>query len=60
MPRRKITRRVSLGLTQDNIDAIKLIRKYFSEKEDINISDVQIFDRALNELRKKLETELHM
>jgi len=54
--RGKIVHKTSLGLTEEGLQNLNWIRDYYKEKEGFTIEDVQIYERALKELRRKLES----
>jgi len=54
--RGKIVHKTSLGLTEEGLQNLNWIRDYYKEKEGFVIEDAQIYERALKELRKKLES----
>ena len=56
--RGKVVHKTSLGLTEEGLQNLNWIRDYYKEKEGFTIEDVliQIYERALKELRKKLES----
>ena len=56
MRRGKIVHKTSLGLTEEGLQNLNWIRDYYKEKEGFTIEDVQIYERALKELRRKLES----
>ena len=56
MRRGKVVHKTSLGLTEEGLQNLKWIRDYYKEKEGFVIEDAQIYERALKELRKKLES----
>jgi len=53
--RGKVVHKTSFGLTEEGLQNLTWIRDYYKEKEGFVIEDVQIYERALKELRKKLE-----
>jgi len=54
--RGKVVHKTSLGLTEEGLQDLNWIRDYYKEKEGFTIEDVQIYERALKELRRKLES----
>jgi len=54
--RGKVVHKTSLGLTEEGLQNLNWIRDYYKEKEGFVIEDAQIYERALKELRKKLES----
>ena len=56
MRRGKVVHHTSLGLTEEGLQDLNWIRDYYKEKEGFVIEDVQIYERGLKELRRKLES----
>ena len=54
---RKIVHHTSFGHSEQSFENLNWIRNYYLEKHGFIIEDVQIYERALKELREKLEKE---
>ena len=52
---RKVVQHTSFGHSKESLENLKWIRDYYKKKEGFIIEDVQIYERALKELREKLE-----
>jgi len=54
---RKVVQHTSFGHSKESLENLNWIRNYYLEKHGFTIEDVQIYERALKELREKLEKE---
>jgi len=54
---KKIVQHTSFGHSKQSLEDLEWIRDYYRKKEGFTIENVQIYERALRELREKLEKE---
>jgi len=52
---RKVVQHTSFGHSKESLENLRWIRDYYKKKEGFVIEDVQIYERALKELREKLQ-----
>lgn len=55
--RRRVCYTIGYGFTQKSFDNLKSIQNYFKKKEGIVLGNTQVFDIALQELKKKLASK---